>query len=391
MTSHLRIVLFFLVVVFLCGLHLQPDVATLVGPISLQPYLKTSDITNIQVYPAEIHATKNEAAKRNRRGTYSMRAHKKGNVPPLSEFRLARLDHPKPELGKGLVPYDEHGHFYSPRYQCAGKEYDAYMARAARMVEQRVQMTPKAKWGRRPLIAPPSAQNILIMGNSHTRQVAVSLEWQYQDLLTSTSFETISMYYYRLSVGPTTLHVVYNHPCAHSARWKENLEEHVLQKPLTEFDAIVMGTLNPYSDRFNTTGLWVDATNYAQENPQQEIDLHAHPKGFKFPDLMSAYKGPLVFLSSFRRDQNWLYKRYWQQAQNATRTRTSEQRTNVRVVHSRAAIDAIGWGDCAHDSKPHVATCNATLKNKHMCMGDKGGIPDFVAWDLIEALYDVLR
>jgi hypothetical protein len=75
-----------------------------------------------------------------------------------------------------------------------------------------------------------------------------------------------------------------------------------------------------------------------------------------------------------------------------------QKRTNLRSIHARQHVEAIG-AECSKNSSLRgdriVGTCvtntsHSEYANGHRCVGDKGGQADLVAWDVIEAIYDVL-
>ena len=347
-----------------------------------------------------------------------------------SEFRLSRglFDPPLQSVGdprQTSIP----GMAILPRYQCAGEAYDSFMKQATAFVTNKTAPAPPGTktneslslltphWGRRPAMAPPaSPQNntntstatttkILFLGNSHTRQVAGALEWQYAEHIQSIRTLPMSSIGEGAHVetfqfdndddddnnsktgssgGSTTTRTVsttfmFNHPCIYSARWNQNIEL-IVQHPLDDFDAIVLGIFNPYSPSFDNTKQWTNVVNYTTTYPDQQIN--AKQPLLNIRAVAQAYTGPIVFVSpfsalhqpDFRTTVQWI---------------RSQARTNLRAVNARRYITSIGGGECSSNAYK-VAAPNPVISGSHRCMGNHGGLPDFVAWDVTEALYDVL-
>ena len=59
----------------------------------------------------------------------------------------------------------------------------------------------------------------------------------------------------------------------------------------------------------------------------------------------------------------------------------------IQIVNSRRHIDAMGK-ECSSNNHYGVQDCGKN-RNGHRCNGPHGGHPDIVAWDVIEAIYNL--
>ena len=115
-------------------------------------------------------------------------------------------------------------------------------------------------------------------------------------------------------------------------------------------------------------------------HPNQQVNMTAYPKAFSFADLVNATAKPILSLSTFS---------LIQQPEHDETVRTIQQigRSNLRAINARRYIDRLG--ECSSDWQTIIGNCT-NQTNSHRCMGQKGGIPDLVAWDLVEAFHTVL-
>lgn len=196
--------------------------------------------------------------------------------------------------------------------------------------------------------------------------------------------------------GGLTLTIIINHPIVYSPRWKQNLEENFLPlgTKLDDLDLIILGMFNIFSPRYSTSSLWTDIANYGRIFPAQQIN----PSLYHAPELKHfarAYKGPIIWVSMLAAYNERHHVKFMQQIHDI---RQQQNRTNLRSVHARQHVEAVG-AECSIRSSQKdelkVGACVTNTShfdyaNGHRCMGDKGGEPDLVAWDVIEAIYDVL-
>ena len=185
-----------------------------------------------------------------------------------------------------------------------------------------------------------------------------------------------------LPVLPTSPLPATIHPCtAHGGRITSKSTFWDIR--WTEFDAIVLGSFNLYDSSYKNAALWQGATNYSRAHPEQQIPLGGRP-GITLPKLVKAYDGPIVALSGFLSDHNLEHNRNVQTIQDVA-LRTG--RTNLRAINSRAPLEAVAKTGCTNNAGV-VMECQSS--GSHQCVGHKGGIPDLVAWDVVEAFYELL-
>jgi hypothetical protein len=229
----------------------------------------------------------------------------------------------------------------------------------------------------------PFPKKLLILGNSHTRQVATALEWQYGEQIAFSDWKDANALMQNYSDG-TTVYTIFNHPSLYSPRWQQNLEQDVMGLSFSQLDAIVLGPMNPYNPHYDFSILWTEARKYADAHPHQLIDLPENRNGVSLADLVNVYSGPIVSLPGFRVS----YIEDYQTSLEIALDHRPE-RTNLRVMYTRLPIEAMGGGNCGHDNGKVVSTCRADLDG-HQCVGTHGGVPDIVAWDLVENFWDLL-
>jgi len=350
-------------------------------------------------------------------------------------FRLCRVS-PTPQLGQ--PPVNGSLGFKVPLpiwYQCAGPAYDDFMHMVFGYVHRRFQQNHQSRWGRRKYMVPPdyeahrqvtssnatiakqpiTPRRILILGNSHTRQVTAALLCHYktelkgsQQLLKLSAKKNVANLYKFPPPHNLHLYVIVNHPFVYSKKWKTVLERDILHlKQNTtlddHLDAIVLGTLNEYKDSRKSSFL-PTTLQYQTDFPQHGVDFANIPPPH-LRDMAQAYRGPIVWLSMFAKYNVGRHKQavqYIQELSSISNTTTANattttRRTNLRSVHGRRYIHS-DWGgrECSSNVGERVATCitdrkNVVYGNGHRCCGDKGGQPDIIAWDVVEALWDVLK
>ena len=339
-----------------------------------------------------------------------------------SDYRICRLTDPSPQHAQptltgstslilqrlGDVPF---------RYQCAGHAYDHFMQHHQYPLVINRSANGYPRWGKRPSILPPPVEHppipssrerptganrgrsVLIVGNSHTRQMAMAMLCQYGDHIVHHSplvngtlpGNGFTQKYILQSSNDNvlTLYIITNHAFVYSKEWKSNLE-YLLDEgqTLDAMDAIIFGQFNGYDPRYTSAKMWQAFRLYAAMFPDQKIDIDRNPRGlFNLQRIAAVYQGPIVAVSSLALKSKFWYNKTMEQFHTVVE---QEGRTNIRVVNSRQYYEALGKQECPSDDSTLVGTCKDS-QNGHRCMGDKGGQPDMVAWDVIEALWDLFR
>jgi hypothetical protein len=321
---------------------------------------------------------------------------------------------PEPQVDQHRVRMEQVAPAMDLWYQCSGQPYNEYMDLVwTQVVQAKHQADPTSLWGKRPTPVPPG-KTILVMGNSHTRQVLTSLLCQYKgQILHATELapvpgkKNVAMTF-RLQHN-VTIYVLVNHPFVYSKRWHRTLTLDLLKMPLEKLDAIVLGSFNSLSESHKTSFLQT-TLRYQKEMPQHKVNfLEAEPPHLE--QVAQVYGGPLIWMSMFALSNQATHDKAMAamaslQFQNVTRSVVVDKRpihrhdlharNNIRAVYGRRYIDSLlGGTECSSDSYDIVKTCltNRTSKryaNGHKCVGRQGGFPDLIAWDLSEALYDLL-
>ena len=318
-----------------------------------------------------------------------------------SDFRICRF--PTPEYGQPKLSIEQ-----SPietklkidvRYQCAGRPYEEYMRNVQfPYVLTRHKRDPSLRWGKRPSILPPASssnQKIMMIGNSHTRQLAISLLCMYIDDVEDV--KTIESHARQFTLtGNNTITLVANPELVYSSRWQKNLEEFYLNHPLDDLDAIVLGMFNKYEAKYSDSRLWTRTNKFAQEHPEQEIAFDDPSLDNRLESWFESYDGPILYTADPLRMEQC------QREVVMTSTCKSDADTdcydNLRWIDEREHVPALKDRHCTCSNaadKETVRTClhdkdGNEYKTGHVCRGFLGGYSDLTARDVIEALWDVL-
>jgi len=360
------------------------------------------------------------------------------DLPPA--YKICRVDHPAPQLGQTKVLGKESSLFRAMGfyflYQCAGPLYEDYIQkhqfpfvlqkRQADLKENNP-LSQQQFWGQRPTMVPPSSskqqppQHIVIIGNSHTRQVIGALLCQYHTQIVSKKNLqphpniTVTAMQYTLR-GGTRLSMLINHAAFYSQRWNQNLLDILQITSLAEITAMILGSCNRYDQDYRTAKTWQAVFHYARVMPEHQVEVEQHGRGLILQDLMNEYPGPIVWHSMMAQSNDRIHHHNLRVIQNYTQ---HYGRTNLRSVHARqylfdsARSDNSTTGSTGTNNTPgpHLGKeCSSiggslvqdcydpststkdrhVYANGHKCMGQWGGLPDLVAWDIVEALWDVL-
>ena len=360
---------------------------------------------------------------------------------PMDEFRLCRVQ-PEPVLGDKAVIMN--GTVMPVDYQCAGEPYEEF----ATQLEKLIQFTAayrmekyQSRWGRRKQILPRQNNNnkeraILIMGNSHTRQIASTLLCQYRkDILNATWLFSLpdNRSYGVLEVKLRhnfTIYISTNCPFVYSHDWHEILESpQILNRSLNTLDAIIVGRFNHYTESTGTK--FYDAIMGYQrqlEGTKWTIDFeHIMPP--TMADVAKVYTtGPIVYVGMFAYYGLPLYQQAKEMVKELTTAMKEQHRQpqGTAVINGRkyihklhqmehATVEALAAEstatsnlrkspttpprlpvqECVSDNIHNVSTCNMDTsnerhKNGHRCMGSRGGHPDLLVWDLVDALHQLV-
>ena len=373
--------------------------------------------------------------------------------PTMSDFHLCRVT-PAPEAGGPQIlmkDYDANN-VVSVDYQCAGEPYDDFTGILEDLILSTAREKGRKFWGRRKRIlplyhkgAPPSSTNpeeqeepersILIMGNSHTRQLVTTLTCQYHDQLVKPPELLYSMPGFSLyGVQKLTFQkniVVYastNCPFVYSASWQWSLHNILTGsnfttdrlptdvQPLSFLSAIVLGRFNDYKSSVGTRFVQT-MTTFQTEHPEFNMDFQ-HFSTPRIQDVAAIFEGPIIFVSMFANYGNV----EWRDATKSISQEEMRHRDNLYILHGRQYIDVLHQrydnptvvpsedptlpyatttttttfpvAECASDGRSIVDTCvtntsSYRFQNGHRCTGAGGGHPDLIVWDLVDVLWQV--
>jgi hypothetical protein len=251
-------------------------------------------------------------------------------------------------------------------YQCAGDAYED----VSHFLRAYAEEHRPAAWGRR--AAPlPAHRHILVVGSIATRQVAYSLVAQ-GSLVTVERLEGRMVNRFTFSNGAVLTEVTATYVW-YSPDWARYLA-HQIRSPLARFDAIVMGRLEA-----SCNGTQHALRDLVASMPA--MDCHHQPP----PDLaawVQAFRGPILSLGSLSLDD----REDEVQAQAVQALLSQQPSLRDRLVFVDGRKHAVATHECAASSKKEVGMCVATGRGPR-CVGAQGGLPDLVAWDVTEVLY----
>lgn len=282
----------------------------------------------------------------------------------------------------------------SPTYQCAGRPYQEYMLHNQLPFVLNKTLEENSEWGRRPSILPAANKNILIIGNSHTRQMGISLLCMYKEQVLS--FEELpfkkegALKY--ASTNNNSISFITNPSYIYSSKWNRNLEEFVLHKPLEEFDAIVLGLFNAYNPRYKETKFWSHIEVVANSNKDLQIDLDSKgDPNLWLEEWLNVYSGPIIFTGMFAEYR----AKKTENAKVLFQHHSKNGRNNLRTIDGRKYFPMLNDVECSTTPSSEITTCiqekdDDAYSNGHRCMGCLGGSPDMTSWDVVESLWDVL-
>jgi hypothetical protein len=278
-------------------------------------------------------------------------------------------------------------------YQCSGEAYEDFSSKLESFTIKKSRDYATrgygTSWGRRKS-ALPADKTILLFGNSHLRQVGMSLICQYwaqaHDFIRIDN-DTLTVHFY----NNVTIHIITNNPFVYSKQWVDILESRLLKRPIASLDAIVLGKFNGLGDSQNSS--FFQAMQELSASVEC-VDFNGiEPPGIEA--VARAYNGSIVAVSMFAQ--------YAQSHEKNTKreinklTEGSKGRKNLRFIPGRKYINGLGL-ECGSDTH-EGGTCNerrsSTVKrdprDMHRCMGAHGGHPDLLAFDVVEELFALLE
>ena len=266
-------------------------------------------------------------------------------------------------------------------YQCIGDHYDEFADAMHTLAE-----TLPEPMGRRNF---PAATNrdILVMGNSHTRQMIESLVCQYKNevvqydgnVMRSNGTGSFKVSF----ANNSTILALNNNPLVYSPQWPK-LIENLFGRPLNSYDGIVLGKFNTYEESIGTN--FLATITEALKDIQGNIDF-SKTKPPALRDVANVFDGPVVYVSMFARYGNPHLTANLQFIKTVNNTRhnlsTIYGRKYIDMMKMECGADAKSTGLCYEDSDKNVSR---EANSMHRCVGSQGGHPDLIAWEVAEKL-----
>jgi hypothetical protein len=286
------------------------------------------------------------------------------------------------------------------QYYCSGPEYEQFADRLEDFVLNK-HINQSSFWGRRPSPVPPNT-TILLLGNSHTRQLFFSLACQYRN-------ETVSLEKTPANnahVATLTLwngarvHSITNHWLVYGNDWPRLVLHELNLTSWNQIDAVVLGRFNNMKNAQGTSfAKWletemmriVSSGNSSLAEPSFSLAAHPPPNLWQVADK---YNGPIVVAGMFAA---YSKSHFVAQQRHARGLIVHRNRTNIALVNGRTYMKALG--ECGTNEinggicllKPDDTNKKGRLaKDMHRCVGHRGAHPSLIVWDVLEELHKLL-
>ncbi len=290
-------------------------------------------------------------------------------------------------------------------YQCEGQAYEDFGHQLLALAKNySILANVSSQWAHRrfPL---PANKTVLVLGNSHLRQISKTIMCQYSDRIESIHpSSTADVFLVTFTNGATWMSIT-NTVLVYSEDWIRLLEQEYLQPlvndSLSTMDAIVFGKFTRFLEAQHTNfefTMKMDQQRYVEAHgntTKTTIDFATIPPPH-LVDLATAVSTPIISVPMFSlSDQH----RAQQERDEYEALQYQSNSTHVHFLETRQFIDTLGL-ECGSDDKLTIGTCHEpstyseTVTNlaprhpadMHRCAGSCGGLADFVAWSLIEDL-----
>lgn len=262
----------------------------------------------------------------------------------------------------------------TPLFQCKGGNYTIMSALIhLYAAEQQTKKSFGPSWGHKRGQPLPDGKKVLVVGDTHAKEIVYALLCQYSDQIVS--FRQMD----RLGgseiifTNGAKIFYLYNSIHFYSQDWPLLVGAQIGMS-LASLDAIVVGE-SPECDGKSSF-------SKKMENLQANlpgIDCLQNPP----PDITAwifAFEGPLIFVNRFTPIGEIDFRAQQQIVQWSGRL-------NVVVLSTRLHITAVGHeGACVTLSEVSDAGEPRAYTGAHRCVGEWGGYPDLTAWDLLEGL-----
>ena len=271
-------------------------------------------------------------------------------------------------------------------YQCQGPRYLAF----GQTLEDYVTASLQTIVYNQATLWPPN-KNILLWGNSHTRQVGRTLVCQYSNQLESLHLLDTQLNLlpylperktgaevYRFS-NNASLTILTNSYVPYSRKWQTLLEDELEGRGLQDFDAVILGHFNHCGG--NNT---FSADLQALSAYLPDVDcLHTTPPNVT--EIAQAATGiPLIFFGMFDESRVEEARAIAKDIQNLS---------NVGFVDTRQLVESVSPTLCLSSKRFSTSDCRRADDPLgegvilHACTGPYGGYADIVGWKVTETLW----
>jgi hypothetical protein len=303
-----------------------------------------------------------------------------------SEAILSQVKSPSSNKSTTIIPVD---------YQCTGDAYENYTSHYLKPYARSAAggVGYPLTWGRRsfPL---PSQVSVLVLGNSHTRQIVFALLCQYADVVHSVTPlgplhinpPNISFFFEVQFLNKASMVFLGNHPLVYSRTWSDNIRRFDRQhRALQDYDVVVLGQFNVYDPKYRNSLLFSMIRSFQRQFPNlTDVEHDPCPS---LVDLAPEYNKPIVVMPNFAGfAQTWTTNIL----KDVEWFRSNQNRSNIAVIHTRRHIRAIGTECGSNAQRASIGACIAN-SGAHRCTGRHGGDADLMAWDLVESLYSSIH
>jgi hypothetical protein len=264
------------------------------------------------------------------------------------------------------------------RHVCRGPGYDQF-AQSLHAYALNTSRRRPMGWGRRyQNTVPPPGTRLLALGNSHLRQVMWAWLAQIYNHIPQITIQRVrrlqDRYALRIDfVNNASLYVLTNTYVPYSENWTNALRQLTDNWTLAEFDAVIVGNVNDCSHsrlekyrQQNNMGSSRVSCNFTKPQPQ---------------DWMKAYSGRLLFVTSFD-GHKFAQDVSWGNAVQFSR----QAHDRVGFIYGRCHVERTGHEGASIEQGGDVE-CAVCSTDSHRCIGEYGGHPDLIAWDIVEWLW----
>ena len=268
-------------------------------------------------------------------------------------------------------------------YQCQGRDYEAFGTDLLEFIQNKSFFRPS--WGRRSLPLPDHT-SVLFLGNSHTRQTFHEYACQFSNhIVSKTAYYEDRAFSFGFD-NNSTMVLLYNSPVEISVKWEQRLES-IVHRKIQSFDAVVLGQFNGASKDITNTTYYKEMMHLSKAGGDPDLQFgKVEPPGIL--QISQVYQGPIVFVSGYGFGKS-KGRPALQIVKVIEEIKEQKHRNNLRSILSRKYIPELNGLECATD-KHYNGTC-AQQPGSHRCVGTWGGHPTLVAFDLQEALFELMK